>query len=83
MYLVPDGLPLIPPGQAGIEILNCPNDWLLLAATRLCGDRLNDGSVFEDFTKNAPITGRYFFFTSLIKVVLHSSMIWVTLTLTR
>ncbi|CAB3226793.1 unnamed protein product [Arctia plantaginis] len=52
----PDGLHLIPPGQAGVEILNCPNDWLLIAATRLCGDRLNDGSVLEDFTINAPIT---------------------------
>ncbi|CAB3254779.1 unnamed protein product [Arctia plantaginis] len=52
----PDGLHLIPPGQAGVEILNCPSDWLLIAATRLCGDRLNDGSVFEDFTINAPIT---------------------------
>ncbi|XP_047025149.1 uncharacterized protein LOC124633831 isoform X1 [Helicoverpa zea] len=50
------GLPVIPPGQAGVEILNCPNDWLLITATRLCGDRLNDGSVFQDFTVDAPIT---------------------------
>lgn len=54
-----DGLPVIPPDQAGVEILNCPSDWLLIAATRLCGDRLNDGSVFQDFTVNAPVTGRY------------------------
>ncbi|XP_075975318.1 uncharacterized protein LOC142976017 isoform X2 [Anticarsia gemmatalis] len=51
-----DGLPTIPPDQAGVEVLNCPNDWLLIAAIRLCGDRLNDGSVFQDFTVNAPIT---------------------------
>ncbi|XP_026734126.1 uncharacterized protein LOC113498338 [Trichoplusia ni] len=51
-----DGLLIIPPGQAGVEILNCPSDWLLIAATRLCGDRLNDGSVFQDFSVDAPIT---------------------------
>ncbi|KAF9423559.1 hypothetical protein HW555_001114 [Spodoptera exigua] len=51
-----DGLPVIPPDQAGVEILNCPSDWLLIAATRLCGNRLNDGSVFQDFTVNAPVT---------------------------
>ncbi|CAH0586955.1 unnamed protein product [Chrysodeixis includens] len=51
-----DGLLIIPPGQAGVEILNCPSDWLLIAATRLCGDRLNDGSVFQDFGVDSPIT---------------------------
>ncbi|KAJ8723315.1 hypothetical protein PYW08_003227 [Mythimna loreyi] len=50
------GVPVIPPDQAGVEILNCPGDWLLISATRLCGERLNDGSVFQDFTVNAPIT---------------------------
>ncbi|KAG6450813.1 hypothetical protein O3G_MSEX006803 [Manduca sexta] len=50
-----DGLPIIPPDQAGVEIFNCPSDWLLIAATRICGYRLNDGSVIQDFTLNAPI----------------------------
>lgn len=59
LYIYVDGPPLIPPGQAGVEILNCPNDWLLIAATRLCGERLNDGSVFQDFTVNAPVTGNF------------------------
>ncbi|XP_031766590.2 uncharacterized protein LOC113509880 [Galleria mellonella] len=51
-----DGLPVIPPGQAGVEIFNCPNDWLLISAIRLCGDRLNDGSVLQDFSLDASIT---------------------------
>ncbi|XP_047990050.1 uncharacterized protein LOC125229294 [Leguminivora glycinivorella] len=51
-----DGLPVIPPGQAGVEIFNCPSDWLLISAARLCGDRLNDGSVLQDFGLDAPIT---------------------------
>ncbi|XP_068617450.1 uncharacterized protein [Battus philenor] len=51
-----DGLPIIPPRQAGVEILNCPSDWLLISAVRLCGERLNDGSVLQDFYLNAPVT---------------------------
>nr|XP_034829453.1 uncharacterized protein LOC117986689 [Maniola hyperantus] len=51
-----DGLPVIPPKQAGVEILNCPTDWLLIAALRLCGERLNDGSVIQDFSLDAPVT---------------------------
>ncbi|XP_013190549.1 uncharacterized protein LOC106134942 [Amyelois transitella] len=52
----PDGLPVIPKGQAGVEIFNCPSDWLLISATRLCGERLNDGSVIQDFSLDAPVT---------------------------
>ncbi|CAH2047217.1 unnamed protein product, partial [Iphiclides podalirius] len=51
-----DGLPIIPPRQAGVEIFNCPSDWLLISAVRLCGERLNDGSVLQDFYSNAPVT---------------------------
>ncbi|KAJ2951087.1 hypothetical protein O0L34_g5468 [Tuta absoluta] len=51
-----DGLPVIPPAQAGVEIFNCPTDWLLAAAVRLCGERLNDGSVLQDFALDAPVT---------------------------
>ncbi|XP_053604558.1 uncharacterized protein LOC128671812 isoform X2 [Plodia interpunctella] len=51
-----DGLPVIPKGQAGVEIFNCPSDWLLISATRLCGERLNDGSVVQDFSLDAPVT---------------------------
>ncbi|XP_013173137.1 PREDICTED: uncharacterized protein LOC106121855 [Papilio xuthus] len=51
-----DGLPLIPPRQAGVEIFNCPSDWLLISAVRLCGERLNDGSIVQDFYLDAPVT---------------------------
>ncbi|CAG9562706.1 unnamed protein product [Danaus chrysippus] len=51
-----DGLPVIPPQQAGVEIFNCPTDYLLIAAVRLCGERLNDGSVLQDFSLDAPVT---------------------------
>ncbi|CAG4929896.1 unnamed protein product [Colias eurytheme] len=51
-----DGLPIIPPRQAGVEIFNCPSDWLLISAVRLCGERLNDGSVLQDFSLDAPVT---------------------------
>ncbi|CAK1555293.1 unnamed protein product [Leptosia nina] len=50
-----DNLPIIPPRQAGVEIYNCPSDWLLIAAVRLCGDRLNDGSTIQDFSLDAPV----------------------------
>ncbi|XP_041979786.1 uncharacterized protein LOC121733564 [Aricia agestis] len=51
-----DGTPIIPPRQAGVEIYNCPSDWLLIAAVRLCGERLNDGSILQDFSLDAPVT---------------------------
>ncbi|XP_046978212.1 uncharacterized protein LOC124543928 isoform X1 [Vanessa cardui] len=51
-----EGLPVIPPRQAGVEIFDCPSDWLLIAAVRLCGERLNDGSILQDFTLDAPVT---------------------------
>ncbi|KAJ0183295.1 hypothetical protein K1T71_001271 [Dendrolimus kikuchii] len=53
---ISDGLPIIPPNQAGVEIYNCPSDYLLISATRLCGDRLNDGSILQDLSLDAPIT---------------------------
>ncbi|CAH0720029.1 unnamed protein product, partial [Brenthis ino] len=51
-----DGLPILPPQQAGVEIFDCPSDWLLISALRLCGERLNDGSVLQDFSLDAPVT---------------------------
>ncbi|XP_047522014.1 uncharacterized protein LOC125060930 isoform X2 [Pieris napi] len=50
------GLPILPPRQAGVEIFNCPSDWLLISAVRLCGERLNDGSAVQDFSFDAPVT---------------------------
>ncbi|XP_077301167.1 uncharacterized protein LOC143921689 [Arctopsyche grandis] len=50
------GIPLIPPNQAGAEIFNCPDDFMVVNGIRLCGERLNDASITEDFTVNAPVT---------------------------
>lgn len=55
--MISDGLPVIPPNQAGVEIYNCPSDYLLISATRLCGNRFNDGSVLQDLSLDAPVTG--------------------------
>lgn len=49
----------VPPGQAGAEIFNCPDDYIVIGGVRLCGDKFNDGSLIEDFTMNAPVTGNF------------------------
>ncbi|XP_073819676.1 uncharacterized protein [Musca autumnalis] len=46
---------LVPDGQAGAGIFNCPDDFLAINQVRLCGERFNDGSTNEDFTVNAPV----------------------------
>ncbi|EFA05241.2 hypothetical protein TcasGA2_TC015389 [Tribolium castaneum] len=46
----------VPAGQAGAEIFNCPDDYIIIGGTRLCGDKFNDGALIEDFTMNAPVT---------------------------
>ncbi|XP_044260176.1 uncharacterized protein LOC123008447 [Tribolium madens] len=51
-----DGVSTVPMGQAGVDIFNCPDDYIVIGGTRLCGDKLNDGSLIEDFTMNAPVT---------------------------
>ena len=33
-----DGQPLIPPGQAGAEVFNCPDDYIVINGIRLCGE---------------------------------------------
>ncbi|KAJ8916035.1 hypothetical protein NQ315_010903 [Exocentrus adspersus] len=50
------GSMIILPGQAGADIFNCPDDYIVIDGTRLCGDKFNDGSI-EDFTMNADVTG--------------------------
>lgn len=54
--LCADGVSIIPPKQAGAEIFNCADDYIAINGLRLCGEKLNDGSRSEDFTKNFPIT---------------------------
>ncbi|XP_068085726.1 uncharacterized protein [Anabrus simplex] len=51
-----DGEPIVPPGQAGAEAFNCPDDYIIINGIRLCGERLNDASVTVDFTQDAPVT---------------------------
>ncbi|KAG4077894.1 hypothetical protein HA402_013828 [Bradysia odoriphaga] len=50
-----DGTSVIPSGQAGAEIYNCADDFISVNGIRLCGDKLNDGSVTDDFTISAPV----------------------------
>lgn len=52
---------LIPSGEAGLEAINCPDDYVIINGVRLCGDKFNDGSVITDTTMNAPVTGNNFF----------------------
>lgn len=56
-----DGSPSVPPGQAGVEIFNCPEDYIIISGTRLCGQKLNDATVEPDYQKNYPVTGIYMF----------------------
>ncbi|XP_075165403.1 uncharacterized protein LOC142237843 [Haematobia irritans] len=46
---------LVPDGQAGAGIFNCPDDFVAINQVRLCGERFNDGTTNEDFTANAPV----------------------------
>ncbi|KAM7362316.1 uncharacterized protein ACRADG_013081 [Cochliomyia hominivorax] len=46
---------LVPDGQAGAGIFNCPDDYLGINQVRLCGERFNDGTDNEDFTIHAPV----------------------------
>ncbi|XP_026469586.1 uncharacterized protein LOC113373507 [Ctenocephalides felis] len=44
--------------QAGVEVFNCPDDFIIINGVRLCGERLNDASLIEDFTIDAPVVGK-------------------------
>lgn len=46
---------LVPEGQAGAGIFNCPDDFIAINQVRLCGDRFNDGTENEDFNANAVV----------------------------
>ncbi|XP_042875586.1 uncharacterized protein LOC122255519 isoform X2 [Penaeus japonicus] len=47
---------VVPAGEAGTGLIQCPDDFVILAGTRLCGDRLNDGSAVPTRTDNGPVT---------------------------
>lgn len=46
---------MVPDGQAGAGIFNCPDDYIAINQVRLCGERFNDGTDTDDFTQNAAI----------------------------
>ncbi|CAD6995822.1 unnamed protein product [Ceratitis capitata] len=50
-----DEVDLVPDGQAGAGIFNCPDDYIAINQVRLCGERFNDGTDTDDFTQNAAI----------------------------
>ncbi|KAG8285692.1 hypothetical protein J6590_075426 [Homalodisca vitripennis] len=52
-----DGTDTVPEGQAGAERFDCPDDYIVISGTRLCGYKFNDGSILVDFSKNYPVTG--------------------------
>ncbi|KAK9503036.1 hypothetical protein O3M35_011689 [Rhynocoris fuscipes] len=51
-----DGSLTVPPKEAGAEIFNCPDDYIVVANVRLCGQKLNDATTQLDYTQNYPIT---------------------------
>ncbi|XP_074041849.1 uncharacterized protein isoform X2 [Leptinotarsa decemlineata] len=50
-----DGVSTLPRGIAGVDTIDCPDDYIVVAGTRLCGYKFNDGSN-SNFTVNAPVT---------------------------
>ncbi|XP_014271835.2 uncharacterized protein [Halyomorpha halys] len=53
-----DGELTVPEGEAGVEVFNCPEDYLAIAGLRLCGQKFNDATTNADFTQNAPVTDK-------------------------
>uniref|UniRef100_A0A182K6E3 CUB domain-containing protein n=1 Tax=Anopheles christyi TaxID=43041 RepID=A0A182K6E3_9DIPT len=56
LHIYTDGSSLIPPNQAGVEVFSCPDDFIAIDFIRLCGERLNDGSLVADASINKPVT---------------------------
>lgn len=42
-------------GTAGAEIFSCQDDFIAVNFIRLCGNKLNDGSVTGNFNTNEPV----------------------------
>lgn len=51
-----DGNVIPGPGQAGAEIFSCNDDFIAVNFIRLCGNKMNDGSVTGNFNLNVPVT---------------------------
>lgn len=50
-----DGNVIPNPGQAGAEIFSCQDDFIAVNYIRLCGSKLNDGSLTTNFNINVPV----------------------------
>uniref|UniRef100_A0A1B6E6U2 CUB domain-containing protein n=2 Tax=Clastoptera arizonana TaxID=38151 RepID=A0A1B6E6U2_9HEMI len=51
-----NGMMTVPVGQAGVETYNCPDDYIIISGSRLCGYKLNDASTNPDFFMNYQVT---------------------------
>jgi hypothetical protein len=49
---------VIPSGQAGVGVRDCPYDYILINGYRLCGERFNDATTNVLFVEDAPVTGK-------------------------
>lgn len=56
-FLSSAGAFTVPIGQAGVEMFNCPDDYIVISGIRLCGYKFNDAFFESDFNKNYPVTG--------------------------
>lgn len=56
LKIISDLEKMLPPMQAGVESFNCPNDYISVSGTRLCGEKLNDGATEMNLKKNFPVT---------------------------
>lgn len=50
-----DGNIIPGPGQAGAEIFSCQDDFIGVNYIRLCGSKLNDGSISGNFNMNVAV----------------------------
>ncbi|XP_023224918.1 uncharacterized protein LOC111625893 [Centruroides sculpturatus] len=48
--------PTVNGGEAGVGVMECPTDYLLLGGIRYCGSRLNPSLEEENPTENLPVT---------------------------
>jgi len=57
LYVPENGNLVIPGGQAGVGLRDCPYDFILINGYRLCGERFNDATTNVLFVEDAPVTG--------------------------
>uniref|UniRef100_A0A182TB73 Uncharacterized protein n=1 Tax=Anopheles maculatus TaxID=74869 RepID=A0A182TB73_9DIPT len=70
-----DGSSIVPPNQAGVELFSCPDDFIAINFVRLCGERLNDGSLVADASINKPLRQLHAEQRALLRMLCDSSSI--------